>query len=361
MKTTHRICISSLGLAVLASLLAACSPNPHAPTASTVVVVQAVMPARHTFHTRVAAVGQLAADSRGTLSLSLPQAGRIGAVEVMPEQAVKRGEVLLRLVTSPAARSAYLQARVAVKTANQALARTERLRSAQLATNAQVGSARQALADAQATLAAQARLGGATASTVLKAPSAGVVTSVDVQRGQRVSAGARLVAFSPHTALVARLGVNPAAAGGIHAGMQVSLQPVYAAHGTPPLTATVAMVGDAVNPATHRVDLVATLGKATSWPEGTALTAHITTAHFTAWAVPRDALQDDAQGPYLFQIEHGKAKRVDVTVVDPHGSPIGVAGTIDPDAPVITLGSYEVTNGDAVQTAAAPTARAAAR
>lgn len=142
--------------------------------------------------------------------------------------------------------------------------------------------------------------------------------------------------------------------------MPVSIQPVYGADGAHPLAGTVAMVGNAVNPKTHLVDIVATLTAPTRIAAGTALSATIDTSKFKAWAVPRDALQSDAHGSYVFQIEHGKAKRVDVKVLAPDGSPVGVAGAIDPKAPVITLGSYEVSAGQAVQTAKPVSAHAKA-
>jgi hypothetical protein len=130
--------------------------------------------------------------------------------------------------------------------------------------------------------------------------------------------------------------------------MPVTLKPVYATHGVRPLHATVAMIGNAVNPQTHLIDVVATLDAHTPMPAGTALSASIATTPLTAWAVPRDALQSDEQGDFVLQIEHGKAKRVDVKVLAPDGSPIGVEGALDARAPVITTGSYEVSEGDPV-------------
>lgn len=341
----------------LLPLLAACSHGDTNAETQPPVDVSTAMPVRQTFHATVAAFGQLGADSRNALSLSLPQAGEVTATEALAGQRVKRGDALLQLATDPATRSAYLQAQSALKVARDDLTRTERLHAEKLATNAQLDAARKALADAQAALDAQAKLGGAQPIETLRAPADGVVTSLGVQHGQRVAAGAPLLQFTPTAALAAQLGVDPAAAAGVHTGMPVTLQSVYAAHDVPPLHATVAMVGDAVNPQTHLVDVVATLDERTPLPAGTALSARIATAPLTAWAVPRDALQNDDQGDFVYQIEKGKAKRVDVKVLAPNGSPVGVEGTLDAAAPVITQGSYEVSDGDPVR-AAAPAASA---
>lgn len=336
--------------------LAACSGAGSAGDTQPAVEVGSVMPVRQTFHAQVAAFGQLAADGRNALSLSLPQAGEVTATEAIAGQRVKRGEGLLKLTTDPATRSAYLQAQSAATVARDDLARTIRLQAEKLATNAQLDAARKAVTDAQAALDAQAKLGGEQPVALLRAPADGVVTALDVQRGQRVAAGTALMQFTADEALAAQLGIDPGAATEIHAGMQVTLKPVYAARGVPPLHATVAMIGNAVNPQTHLIDVVATLDARTPLAAGTALSASVATTPITAWAVPRNALQSDEQGDFVLQIEHGKAKRVDVKVLSPDGSPVGVEGALDPHAPVITLGSYEVANGDPVQATPATTA-----
>lgn len=346
----------------LVLVLAACSGSgSDAGGAQPAVEVGTAMPARQTFHAHVAAFGQLAADSRHALSLSLPQAGEIVATEVIAGRRVQRGATLLKLATDPATRSAYLQAQSALRVAQADLARTEGMHAAKLATNAQLDASRKALSDARAALDAQTELGGAQAVVALTAPADGVVTALEVQRGQRVAAGTTLVQFTPASALAAQLGVDPQAAPSIRVGMPVAIRPVYALRDVPPWRGTVAMVGDAVNPQTHLVDLVATPDKPARFAAGTALSATIDTSDFTAWSVPRNALQNDAQGDFIYQVESGRAKRVDVKVLAPDGSPIGVEGALDPRAPVITLGSYEVSDGDPVKTAGARDARAATR
>lgn len=351
MNTSSRGCIA---FALFA--LAACSGS-GGKTGDTqpAVDVSTAMPVRRTFHAQVAAFGQLAADSRNALSLGLPQAGEVTATEALAGQRVKRGEPLLKLATDPATRSAYLQAQSALTVARDDLARTIRLRAEKLATNTQLDAARKALADAQAALDAQAKLGGEQAVETLAAPADGVVTAMNVQRGQRVAAGTTLLQFTPDAALAAQLGIDPGSAAEVQTGMPVTLKAVYAAHGVPSLRATVAMIGDSVNPQTHLIDVVATLDAKTPMPAGTALSASIATTPVTAWAVPRDALQNDEQGDFILQIEDGKAKRVDVKVLAPNGSPIGVEGALDARAPVITLGSYEVSDGDPVRASAPAT------
>jgi RND family efflux transporter MFP subunit len=333
-------------------LLAACSSGEQPSENPPPTAVSAAMPVRQTFHAKIATFGQVAADQRKALSLSVPHAVRVIATEVVAGQRVQRDQALLKLETDPTIRSAYLKAQSALQVAKDELARTQRLHAERLATNAQLDAARKAVSDAQAALAAQAKLGGSQAVTTLRAPIAGVVTTLSVQAGEQLNAGTTLIQFAPTAALLAQLGADPGAAADVRAGMPVLLDPVYGSQGTPPLHATVAMVGDAINPQSHLVDVIATLDGDVRLPAGTALSGTIETTPFQAWAVPRNALQSDAKGSYVLQIEHGKAHRVNVKVPAPNGSPVGVDGALDPHAPVITIGSYEVSDGDAVTTQA---------
>lgn len=337
-------------LGICASLiLAACSGgDPTDAETQAPVAVQTAMPVRQIFHNYVEAYGTLTGDTRRAQALTLPQAGQIVAAEVTPGRRVHKGQPLLRIATDPSTVSAYQQA---VNTADQAraeLARTQRLHDEKLATNSQLDAARKALADAQSALTAQAKLGGAQAITTLDAPADGLVTALDVQLGERVAAGAKLVEFTPQGGLAALLGVEPEQAARIHPGMIASLHAVY---GNAALQGNVVSVADAVDPQSHLVEVLAAIADPAGLAAGSALSGKIAVAQFQAWAVPRNALLNDERGDYVFQIEHGKAKRVDVQVVAPAGDPVGTNGKLDAHAPVITLGAYELSDGDAVKAA----------
>src|SRR5690348_5351099 len=110
----HRAWRSVALLGGFSLLLAACSsgkqPNENQPP----TVVSATMPVRQTFHAKVAAFGQLAADQRKALSLSVPHAVRVIATEMVAGQRVQRNQPLLKLETDPTTRSAYLKAQSAL-------------------------------------------------------------------------------------------------------------------------------------------------------------------------------------------------------------------------------------------------------
>lgn len=330
-------------------VLAACSGGaPSDDESQAPVAVSSILPARQTFHSYVQAYGTLSGDTRRAQALTLPQAGHVIAAEVTPGRRVHKGQPLLRIATDPGTVSAYQQAVNTVNQARAELARTQRLHDEKLATNSQLDAARKALADAQSAVAAQAELGGAHAITTLDAPADGVVTALDVQLGERVAAGAKLVEFTPQGALAALLGVEPEQASRIRPDMPVMLNPVY---GATTLHGNVISVADAVDPQSHLVEVLASVGDPAGLAAGSALSGKIAVARFQAWAVPRDALLNDDKGDYVFQVEHGKARRVDVQVVSAAGDPVGVEGKLDARAPVVTLGAYELSDGDAVKTA----------
>ena len=341
---------------LLAALLAACGhaapDDDEAAAPPGQVAVTTATPTRQTFHDTVEAWGSVAGDPQRARAISLGHGGQVSALLVAAGQTVKRGQALLTITPDPAAHSTWLQAQTALTLARGELQRSERLAAQRLATQSQLAAARKALADAQATLDAQAKLGGAQTMTTLRAPADGVVTTLAVQRGARVAAGAALLQLAPASTMEAQLGIDPGALADIRAGMPVTLTPVYAGRAAPSLHGTVAMVGDAVDPQSHMVDVIATLDDRVSLPAGTALSGTILASPFTAWAIPRNALQNDERGDFVFQIERGKAKRIDVTVLAPNGSPVGVQGALDARAPVITLGSHEVSDGDPVRTSA---------
>ena len=341
-------------IVLLTGLLLGCgkaAPDEASTPAGQVAVTTAV-PVQQTFHDSVEAWGSAAGDPQHARAISLAHAGQVTALHVASGQTVKRGQPLLTITADPTARSAYQQAQAALKLAQGELRRTEQMAAQRLATQSQLASARKALADAQSAFEAQRALGGGAAAEVVSAPVDGVVTLLNVGLGERVAANAPLLSFTPAHALLALLGVQPEDSALLRVGMSVQLQPVYGTRQT--FVGTLRMVGQSVDPQTHLLNAQVELPVAASASlvAGAPLDAKIQTADFTAWAVPRAAVLHDEHGNYLFQVEQGHAKRVNVTLRSPHGDPVGVEGPLDPKAKVIVLGVYELSNGDAVRESA---------
>jgi RND family efflux transporter MFP subunit len=365
---TRRRLIPCLGALAVAGLLTGCGGDASTPAAaddSNTVTVSTVLAQRRTFHDTIEAIGTTLGDPHRARTLSLAYGGQIVSVTASAGQSVQRGAALLTVSADPAIRQAYQQAQAALALARGDLQRTEKLAAQRLATQSQVAAARKGLADAQAALDAQEAIGGGSASHAVTAPTDGVVTALRVSLGERVAANAPLLEFTPAHALVAQLGVQPESGGKLHAGMPVRLKSVYATGEG--ITGTLQMIGRSIDPQTHllpaQVELPASAGA--RLVAGAAVTAQIDASDFRAWAVPRDAVLHDDQGDHLFQVHDGHAKRVDVTLRSPDGDMVGVQGPIDAQAPIVVLGVYELSDGDAIKintqaTGAHPPAAAAA-
>jgi RND family efflux transporter MFP subunit len=307
------------------------------------------MPRQRTFSDRIEAFGVAQGDPRQARSISLAQAGQVVALDVVVGQTVHAGDALLQLATDPAARNAYVQAQSALVLARSELTRTTQLAAQHLATASQLAAARKAVTDAQSALAAQRALGGGRTVATVRAPADGVVTTIPVALGDRVAANTALLGFTPSASLVAQLGVPPGQAARLKVGMPVTLHAVY---GDPaPGEGQVRMLGRAIDPQSRLLPLQVSMpaSLAAQLVAGAALDAQIHVASYTSWAVPRTALRHDDHGDYLFQLQHGKARRVDVQVRAPDGDTVGVDGPLDATQPVIVLGAYELDDGMAVR------------
>ncbi|OOG59312.1 efflux RND transporter periplasmic adaptor subunit [Rhodanobacter sp. C03] len=340
---------------LLVGLLAGCShgaaSDDDAAAPAGQVAVTTATPVQQTFHDTVEAWGSATGDPQHARTISLAHGGQVIAVNVAAGQTVRRGQPLLTVTPDPAARNTYQQAQSALTLANGELKRTEQLAAQRLATQSQLAAARQALADAKTALDAQHALGGGSAEEAVTAPADGVVTTLSVGLGDRLAANAPLFGFTPAHALVAQLGVQPEDAAKLHAGMPVQLRNVYDATG---FVGTLRMIGQSVDPQSHLLSAQVELPAEASATllAGSAVDAQIRTADFSAWAVPRAAVLHDGHGDYLFQVEHGHAKRIAVKLRSPDGDTVGVQGALDAQAKVVVLGAYELNDGDAVRESA---------
>lgn len=343
------IILPSLCTAALCGLLAACSPAGEAEAPASQIDVSTTAAVQQTFHTTIEAWGSAMGDPQHARSISLAHGGQITALQVAAGQTVKRGQPLLTITPDPTVRSSYQQAQTALILAQSELKRTEQMSAQRLATQSQLATARKALADAQSALEAQRALGGGAKTETVDAPADGVITQLQAGLGERVAANAPLLSFMPAHALLGVFGVQPQDGGQLRPGMAVQVRPVYGAKHT--FIGKLRMVGQSIDPTTHllnaQVELPAAAGA--DLIAGTPLDAQIRTDDFKAWAVPRAAVLHDEHGDYLFQVEQGHAKRINVKLRSPDGDTVGVEGPLDSQAKVIVLGVYELNDGDAVR------------
>ena len=310
------------------------------------VQVQTVPLAQQTLTETVSGYGVVSPDTGSLQSVSLPRAGQILALRVSAGQVVKKGASLLVFGTGSDAALLYQQALTAVRFARSEVARVTQLVSQQLATQSQLAAAKKTQADAAAALQAQQKIGADQAMQTVIAPFDAVVVALLAAQGDRLAAGAPLLQLARAGGQRVLLGVEPEDATRVRPGMAVRVASVFA--GNRAVTGRVAQVFGMVNPQTQFVDVLVTL------PGGgllanTRVRADIDVGQSRAWVVPRSAVLRDAQGAYLFQVQAGKAKRIAVvTGLEQHGV-VAVHGSGLLQAPVVSLGNYELQDGMAVR------------
>ncbi len=298
----------------------------------------------------VAAVGTVRTASGGTLSVDFARAVRVRQVLVRPGQAVRRGQVLLEVDNTPAGHAVYAQAREALRFAQSELDRLLQLQRQQLATQSQVNAARRSLADARATLAAQQAQGLDQARQIVRAPFDGLVQSLQATPGMQLAAGAVALSLAPRAGLQAVVGVDPRQASELAPGTVARLASVFDPARS--VQATVLDVAGRVDPASGRVELRLALGATPRWLlPGLAVQATLPLHAWKGWLVPRQAVLRDADGQaYVFQDDHGHARRVSVRVRGDEGERSAITGALRASLPLVVLGNYELSNGMALRT-----------
>lgn len=292
--------------------------------------------------------GAVMPSTGATENVSFPRPVQVSRLLVAPGQIVKRGEALLELATEAAAAAAYRQAESAEIFARSELKRVEDLAAQQLATQSQLATARKALQDAQAALVAQQRLGAGLDKQIVKAPFDALVASISVQQGDRIQPGATVMQLARSGALRALLGVEPEDARGVRVGMPIRLASVFGSGKT--VDATVSQVFGAINPQTRLVDVAARfVGPTDGLLPGMQVRGLIDLGGRESWVAPRSAVLRDERSAYLFQVQGGHAKRVDVTTGVENDRVVAVSGPLDGSLKVVVLGNYELKDGMAVR------------
>ena len=321
------------------------------------VLVQTQAPQRGTLPETITAYGTAVPAINGGMTLSVQAEGRVMHLLVTPGEAVHAGQALLEFQLSAAASSTYEQAQSALKLARQEQARTARLLAQQLATRDQQAQADKAVGDAQAALTALEQENGGKPHQTIPAPFDGVVGAIPVAQGERVQPGAALVTVTRTGGLVVTVGIEPAQRRKLKLGQSATLVSLDSSDGAPEpaLHGKLVRIDKALNPKTRLVDAdLVPDGDADEPLQGQAFRAGIEVGQVPGWLLPRNAVLDDEQGAYLFQVADGKAVRVNVKRVGGNDNITVVDGSVDPARPLVTVGNYQLADGMAVRQDDAP-------
>ncbi len=332
---------------VLAAASAGTAPAQPPPPPS--VLVRAEPLRQGSLELTVAAYGSIQAATGTTLDISMPRAGQVLRLRVVPGERVKAGGPLFDYGPEPVEILAYQQALSTLTLARQELAHAQSLFAQRLATQSQLEQARKAVSDAEAQLAVQRQLGGGQPQRVT-APFLGIVAAITATNGAHVQANATILQLAEAGRLEAVLGVA--------AGEWRTPGPGHAR--------AARHVGGANHAHRHRDRLGRSAARpqdpvreylraaAAADPPGTLfagqhVSGEIVAGNISGWVVPREAVLKDANGPYAFQMTAGKARRVAVRIVGEAGDKTVIAGPLDPANKLVITGNYELSDGMAVR------------
>lgn len=301
------------------------------------------------------AYGAVRASNSGGKSLMAPGPAVVGAVQAHLGSRVRAGAPLVTLMPSSQSAAAYQQAKSSLLVADNLVKNTRQLLQLHLATSQQLAQARKTQSDARATLSAL-QASGAGGSHVVRAPFAAVVTGLSVHAGDIVSEGSPMLTLAAPDRLVLATGVVPALALRIHVGDSAQVRPT----GTDQWTSgRVVVCGAATDPSTGLVPVQVALPPGHFLP-GEFAVARITTGRVRGYVVPHKAiLINDSGATYVVQAVNGIARKVPVRVLDENNAANVISGALDPHAPVVLTGNYQLDNGMKIRLAAAAKSGAA--
>jgi RND family efflux transporter MFP subunit len=336
--------VALLALPAMAACRSRAEADNSAADAGAVVAAQTAVAVEQPFARVVRAIGTVVPRPGRFAELAPPGPTRVARIFVQPGQRVAEGDTLIEFERAPfdaAAQSAL----TALDNAQRAHARAARL--------VQEGVLPQKDADQAAAELAQAQLAAVTARraqqlATLRAPLAGVVTSMTAVLGAAVDANQPLVQVADPTALDVVFNVSPPEAARIHEGDSLWLAAGEPSSGDPLGAAVVTAVGAAVDSATRAVPVRARLRRAArSLRIGESVFGSIVTAvdpH--AVTVPVSAVVPAGDVVQVFVVDSsGLVHARPVTVGGRTEAVAEITSGLRAGETVVAAGAYGVTDG----------------
>jgi RND family efflux transporter MFP subunit len=330
------------------------SPSESADEAPTTTARVEVAPIqRKTLRETVTAYGSVVAKPGRTHAVTVAFETRVRHVLVAPGQSVAKGDPLVEIEPSPAARLQLQQAQAAADAAQTDLKQVRQRYDLKLATNADLNAAEKVAKDAALQLESL-RGQGVGEARPLVADLAGIVIRVDTQDGQIATAGAPLVELVAEGEIEVKLGVEPDDIGAIQPGDPIELFPVNDAALTK-VAGAARLVTRSVDPTTRLVDVYVSLPAGTPLLFGAYVRGEIARAAKDALVVPRSAVLPADGGQTLFTVKDGHAVQHLVHTGLESDAEIQVLPTFGLQAgeSVVVTGNYELEDGMPVEVPAA--------
>ncbi|MDG4875826.1 efflux RND transporter periplasmic adaptor subunit [Mesorhizobium sp. WSM4935] len=322
----------------------AAAGQPGRGRAGQIVTIVASPAGTATINDRLQAIGTGRANA--TVTVTPYSSGRLTELLVQSGTHVEKGDVIAKLDSDVEA-IARDRAQVAVEDAQSKLDRVKSLRASNAATPV-------AVADAQVTLA-NARLALRDAELALErrsivAPIGGTVGILPIAAGNYVTNQSAIATLDDRSSILVDFWVPERFAAAVKVGAQLSATPL--ANPNQVYTGTVSAIDNHIDENSRTLLVKATIANpADSLRAGMSFQIAMRFPGDTYPAVSPLAIQWGTDGAYIWAVEHGKAKRVPVRIIQRNTETVLIDAPVLSGDMVVTEGTQSVSEGGDVRIA----------
>ena len=304
---------------------------------------------KETIMETISAYGTVAPEPGAVETVSVPFESRIRQIPVSEGQRISKGDMLLEIVPSPAAKLKMEQAQKAYTSAQQKLRKVKERVDLKLATKGELLAAEEAFQQDGLQLKSLKQRGIGREKQI-RSKSSGIVYKVHVEQGSVMPAGSPLVEIVPQDHIEVHLGVEQEDADRLKEGQPVLLSLVNVSP-SPEVSGHIRTISRSVNPVTRLVNIFVSLASADGFILGGYVRGKIVVASKKAMVVPRSAVLPEDDHYVLFIVKNGRALKRIVTPGLENHTRIEVTGSrLNLGDLVVSLGDYELKDGMAVRT-----------
>jgi membrane fusion protein (multidrug efflux system) len=334
------------------ALLAACGKADDRGGERAAPLVRAAATESYRFVDRIEAVGTARANEQVTLSAPLTE--RITSLNFNDGGYVRRGQVIATLAQGQET-AVLAEAQARAREARQQLDRLEQLKQRGFATNSAVDT-QVALAGSAQAQAAQAR--ASIGDRIIRAPFSGWVSLRNISNGAVVSAGTEIATVSDLSQIKLDFAIPETLLSAVAPGQAIEAR--AAAYNDQPFRGTIDSIDPVINPETRAITVRAILPN----PDrkllpGMLLTVTVETEARSALSVPELAIVGEGEDSFVYTIEQGQAKRLQVRTGTRQNGRVEILEGLKPGQRVVTEGVVKLADGQRVRVAGPQNARPA--
>lgn len=282
-------------------------------------------------------------DAKEDVQVNPEAAGVITKINVSIGQSVSKGQVLAQ-IDDAVLRQNIAQVQTQLDLANNVFRRQKNLWDQKIGTEIQylnAKSQKEGLERQIATIQQQANM------YKIKTPINGTVDQMDLKLGQAVQPGISGIRVVNANNLKAKALVSETYAGRVSQGDQVK---VVLPDANDSLNTKISFAAKTIDPTSRSFNIEVNLpSKKTFRPNMVAILKIVDYSKNNALTLPIKAIRKSEKGDYVYIVENGKAKKVDIKVGNVYNGEAEILNGIKAGDQVVTVGINTLNEGDAVK------------